>query len=449
MNELPSSCIRCGCDISNAVYIACAECHDIHLCPQCFAAGVELKGHKKTHDYYVINRGETVLFREDWKCEEELRLLKAVESSGFGNWEGVASRMTKRTADECKRHYTEVYLEVPTAPMPGAPREVPLKRIAKRKTFTQRRSRNTVDRAKQDLIPQLDTEYAGFFPCRGDYASEYFINAELSLNDVVMYDDDPEIVTSLKQALLNAYQLHLAVRNHRRSFAAEYGLNDPNEVHALSTTGKLQDYCRRLAKFARFHSSDQHKRLLRSLKRQAQLQQRIKRLQSLRKQGITSIPNDERSIFSEFLEEDKKTQAPPSTPDCKSLRKTVFHVDPKLSPKSSYVVVLTWTASQLPISMFYRLMEEMLSPLEANFCTQTEINPITYLRVKKFCLINNRLTKIPQLLQLCGVPMKDLITIQAFLTKQGWRRNDNMHHSTLPNETNGITAISQPPVSLH
>ena len=49
-------CDSCNKDITHLLIIRCAICSDFDLCIRCFKDGIELKDHKKTHDYRVIVR---------------------------------------------------------------------------------------------------------------------------------------------------------------------------------------------------------------------------------------------------------------------------------------------------------------------------------------------------------------------------------------------------------
>ncbi len=59
-------CNYCQKDISNVPRIKCAECKDFDLCLECFSVGVEIKPHKNTHDYQVVENLSFPIFHPDW-----------------------------------------------------------------------------------------------------------------------------------------------------------------------------------------------------------------------------------------------------------------------------------------------------------------------------------------------------------------------------------------------
>eukprot|EP00043_Microstomoeca_roanoka_P014164 m.139492 g.139492 ORF g.139492 m.139492 type:complete len:412 (-) comp15948_c1_seq1:57-1292(-) len=401
---MASACGFCGCEIANDVHIKCAECDDLSLCLPCFTAGVEQDKHMKTHDYYVVDCIQIALYRADWQADEEVRLLNAIEVCGFGNWEAVASLMGKRTAEECKRHYTEVYLESSDAPLPEVPTGTPLKRSTKKRTVvttTGKKNKvtngingNSVSGAMlfQAADGQLGPDHAGYYPRRGDYYTECAVNAERAINDVVLYSDDPEPVTELKEGLLTAYQTRMTTRVQRRNFATAYGLNDPSEVHARSATGTLRDRCLFLRKFARYHAPEKHRQLLRGLKRQSELRERILYLQQLRQQGITT------------LNEEKKEKQPEAAETTAS---TSTSTEPTTS--SSLPSAIDPTAA----------LEDLLAPEEKEFCREYGVSHGVFLQSKKYLLINNR---VPTQTELGGLSFRQLFPLQSMLMLWGWRR---------------------------
>ncbi|EGD82392.1 hypothetical protein PTSG_11425 [Salpingoeca rosetta] len=400
----------------------------------CFAAGVELKGHKKTHDYFVVDRVQCALYREDWKTDEELRLLQAVEACGLGNWEAVAQRMPKRSSDECRRHYAEVYLDVPTAPMPETPKAAPEKRHTKRRGG----SNNTTSaaskrsRASQAGNMQLGDEYAGFYTRRGDYATEEAVNAEASLNDVVMYDDDDDVVSALKQGLLRAYRTRLASRLQRRKFASEFGLNDPKAITPSTTTGQLKDRCLLLRKFARYHTSWRHRRLVVALQRQEELRARVRTLQDLRRKGETQLP----AHLVEKTEESADSSKEAGDAATKSVGKN--GKKKKKAEKPQPTEEERKRAQEL---------QSLLMPEEQDFCEQYGVEAAVFLQLKKYLLINNR---VPNRTQLGGVPWKVFFSIQSFLDVRGWRGSGSSMTTaaaaaTTATATTGATAMPPPP----
>lgn len=109
----PSSinCDYCRKDITTLIHIKCAECSDVELCLECFAYGVEVSPHVKTHSYRVISNVTKPLFENDWGADEELLLLDGILQYGFGNWNDIADTIQNgKNKQRCEQHYNECYI---------------------------------------------------------------------------------------------------------------------------------------------------------------------------------------------------------------------------------------------------------------------------------------------------------------------------------------------------
>lgn len=85
-------CTNCQETISG-VRVQCHVCSDVELCLQCFAGGAELGGHKNNHSYQFHDPNSVTIFprsKNSWSALELIRLLKAVEHFGFGNWDDIS-----------------------------------------------------------------------------------------------------------------------------------------------------------------------------------------------------------------------------------------------------------------------------------------------------------------------------------------------------------------------
>ena len=108
-----NDCVYCRRDLGTEVRIRCAVCPEPNsFCIDCFGARVEIGKHKADHDYMVVDTPGVCLLSEDWTADEELRLLEAIEASGYGNWEAAAEHVGNgRTRQACERHYARFYQE--------------------------------------------------------------------------------------------------------------------------------------------------------------------------------------------------------------------------------------------------------------------------------------------------------------------------------------------------
>ena len=72
------TCLYCDKDIRQCLRIKCAECNDVNLCGDCFAAGVNINEHKNIHPYFIVDCLEHPIFTKDWTMAEELLLLEGL-----------------------------------------------------------------------------------------------------------------------------------------------------------------------------------------------------------------------------------------------------------------------------------------------------------------------------------------------------------------------------------
>lgn len=140
------SCDHCYRDISAIPRVQCAECgvpnfgagsttdgsattttavgatsdakDEVDLCVECFGKGVEFGKHKKTHSYRIIKPLDFPLYEADWRADEELLLLEAVESNGMGAWLDIADQIGSKSAQDCENHYRKLYLDWDGRPLP-------------------------------------------------------------------------------------------------------------------------------------------------------------------------------------------------------------------------------------------------------------------------------------------------------------------------------------------
>lgn len=68
---------------------------------QCFSSGAEIGPHKNDHAYRFVDHFAVSIFggKGSWSGREELQLLDAIETYGFGNWENISQHMKTRTAE--------------------------------------------------------------------------------------------------------------------------------------------------------------------------------------------------------------------------------------------------------------------------------------------------------------------------------------------------------------
>ncbi|CAA7050967.1 unnamed protein product [Microthlaspi erraticum] len=111
-------CNYCDKDLSGLVRFKCAVCLDFDLCVECFSVGVELSRHKSSHPYRVMDNLSFPLVTSDWNADEEILLLEAIATYGFGNWKEVADHVGSKTMTECIDHFNSAYMQSPCFPLP-------------------------------------------------------------------------------------------------------------------------------------------------------------------------------------------------------------------------------------------------------------------------------------------------------------------------------------------
>ncbi|KAG0465977.1 hypothetical protein HPP92_020141 [Vanilla planifolia] len=115
-------CNYCNKDISGKIRIKCSKCPDFDLCVECFSVGAEVTPHKSNHPYRVMDNLSFPLICQDWNADEEILLLEGIEMYGLGNWTEVAEHVGTKNKEQCINHYTALYMNSPSYPLPDMSR---------------------------------------------------------------------------------------------------------------------------------------------------------------------------------------------------------------------------------------------------------------------------------------------------------------------------------------
>ena len=111
-------CDSCSKDITHLIIFRCAECQDFDLCLTCFSKQIELKDHKKTHSYRVVDVLDFPIFEGGWGADEELLLVEGLEMFGIGNWEHISEHIQTKNKIQCQEHYEKIYIKSDNWPYP-------------------------------------------------------------------------------------------------------------------------------------------------------------------------------------------------------------------------------------------------------------------------------------------------------------------------------------------
>ncbi|XP_075991358.1 transcriptional adapter 2A [Anticarsia gemmatalis] len=285
---LQSKCDSCS-EIAHEPFIECVEC-DANLCTACFASGREVNSHKNDHKY-AVRRNDFPLFDNcNWSAKEECKLLSALSTYGFGNWEEISKSVHTRSKLECQEHYKKYYIE-----------------------NVQYKELKLLPETEQSLFPKpvipylyntdictnpprnnnSDQHLAGYNAYRSEFELSYDHNAEsiFSIEDSYS-DDDDDCMESLKVSLVSALNTRLRERRRRYKIIQNHGLIMPNKL--ISWLQKFdstltRQKSERLLSFMQFMTGMQFDAFMESISLEYELMQRISRLSEYRKNGIRTL----------------------------------------------------------------------------------------------------------------------------------------------------------------
>eukprot|EP01083_Nonionella_stella_P178135 628411_1 len=269
------------------VYIRCVECSDVDLCLDCFSRGFEMEGHLKGHDYSVMEKFVDPIFEQGWGAHEELLLLEAMDRNGFANWSKIAEHVVSKSARECERHYTEVYLSteslMPVAQVINGKKSSPPVPPPKPKARTKARDRLTQAAQRTGNIPAGAGAAVGFLPLRREFSSEFRNTTEQAIAELKFCQDDSLTTRKMKLTAMRVYNQILDERAARKKLIFERGILAQKSKHK---TKQIQSDHR---VFMRHHSAEEHTKLMESLEIEENLKNRMETLTEYRRNGIRTI----------------------------------------------------------------------------------------------------------------------------------------------------------------
>ncbi|KAI5632059.1 myb-like DNA-binding domain-containing protein [Phthorimaea operculella] len=287
---LQTKCDSCG-ETASEPYIECCEC-ETNLCTACFASGQEVRTHRNDHKY-AVRRNDFPLFENcNWSAKEECKLLTALSTYGYGNWEEISKSVHTRSKLECQEHYKKYYIE-----------NVPYKDLALLPETEQ-------SLFPKPLIPYLysmeisgnpprnntaDQHLAGYNAYRSEFELSYDNNAENIFNLATYSDEDDtddECMDELKVALARALNTRLKERQRRYKIIQNHGLIMPNRLiswmHKFDLT-LTRNKWEKLLSFMQLMTGMQFDAFMESMSLEAELLQKLTRLCEYRRNGIKTI----------------------------------------------------------------------------------------------------------------------------------------------------------------
>ncbi|KAJ3409891.1 Transcriptional adapter ada2 [Chytridiales sp. JEL 0842] len=287
-------CDACEKDISNVVRITCAECKnedmELDLCVDCFAAGTEVKGHKRTHKYMVKEALDYPLFDKEWTAQEELQLVDSLKTFGIGNWEQIAECVGTKTKYEVAEHYQKVYVDSETWPLPNMTLE--FDKSTSRKFFVRDPNPPVPKPLRTSTSGPANHEIQGFMPAREEFEHEFDQDAETTVKDMVFEDTELPEEIKLKTTILNIYNTALDRRMERKKFLFDRGLtHDFRKVQSMERkrSKEEKDLFNRTRVFAKMQTAADFEQFMDGLLREQQLRARIAELQEFRRMGIQTF----------------------------------------------------------------------------------------------------------------------------------------------------------------
>lgn len=294
-------------------HLECQVCRDeaaphlpLKYCLLCFSNPSK---HSWSHEYTVVRDHDTLPspMGEGWTQRQDWALLEGVERLGYGNWKDIATEALKsaQNEDACAYRFEQFRVWVGEEPTPHEDQTAQDKLLRRR-----------VLEASQ--LPGATMN--GYLPLREEFDTVYANDAESLIADMTFDDkglgEDVEVgqdFYELKLKVLRNYNMKLDVRESRKRYVVERGLLDFN---------RLQEVRKKLVKahpvadqlmfdvdsLSRFHSVEDHKKLVDGLARERALRDEIRKLLQYRAMGIRSF--DEIDWYNREASKRLNRQAP-------------------------------------------------------------------------------------------------------------------------------------------
>ena len=341
--------------------MSCATCEDFDLCPECFASGAEIGGHKNSHKYYFSNNGNFSIFPKspiitmedkgrrrasllvdmdkdtsnkvmgDWNVKEDMRLLDAVEMFGFGNWKDIAKYVESKSDLQVKERYIKCFIN---GPIGRATWSEDLRGHAV--DHTQDNDRGPLSPTLTSKLPPINiapTEalLLGYMPNRDDFEDFDRSNEALVSQMGAKSAEDEDVEIAMKLAHTDIYERALREEVRRKRVARDYQLvcqyfkenplipfgvkltplkmNQILKIKKQGTEGPKQELIDALKPFCQFNTCQEFKNLVDNLCFEKELKVRIKELMKYRENGLMKAEHLVAFEKLRFKREGKKNRA--------------------------------------------------------------------------------------------------------------------------------------------
>lgn len=277
--------------------------------------------------------------------------------------------------------------------VPGAVKKASNKKQIKDETKVSKVEETQVDRSVgEKKLRSLGeegpiTEFSGYNFKREEFETEYDNDAEQILADMEFKDTDTNADRELKLRVLHVYAKRLDERKRRKKFILERNLLYPDPFEKGLAPEEREIY-KRFKVFMRFHSSEDHKELLKNIIEEQQIVKRIQDLQEARTAGCRTA-----SDASRYLEEKRKKEAEESALRIKESSQAGkgLQISPRGSFKGSTVLHPFSKDSYLTTQAISNSLDywdvtglagaDLLSEAERRLCSEIRILPSHYLNM--------------------------------------------------------------------
>lgn len=148
----------------------------------------------------------------------------------------------------------------------------------------------------EDIKKLPGAEMAGYMPRRGDFDLEWENDADTLLEDMEFSPNDSAEDRAIKIRVIEIYNSKLDEREKRKQFLIDHDLLDyrKKQREDRKLPADERDLVNRMRLFARFHSAEEHQKLIDDLLKAKRLRKEIARLQMYQRMGFTSLLDVER-----------------------------------------------------------------------------------------------------------------------------------------------------------
>ncbi|GLJ49285.1 hypothetical protein SUGI_1041620 [Cryptomeria japonica] len=299
----------------------------------------------------------------------------------------------------------------------------------------------------EDCQPLL--ELSGYNPKRQEFEPEYDNDAELPLAEMEFKENDSETDRELKLRMLHIYYSRLDERKRRKDFILKMDLLNSRHLEKLHTKEERELF-QRFRVFMRFHSQEEHYKLLEDLNKERKIKQKIEELQEYYIAGCHTFADVEQLKAKREAEASnrKSKESGPlsatakavhranrsvnrergegdSSPGCvvenqKARNTTAQGASGNMCPvttgqKGTKKSLLPWDIKGLPGA-------ELLSLTEQQLCSQNRLFPEHYRRIKNILVLKSTggPVKRADAYRFFKIDSSKVDKVYDFLSRMGW-----------------------------